>query len=157
MPNYPDNNPLPPSGGGTFEGGNSTPFYPEGAMFQPDGTRGVENAAAFQETARAPGVIPAGNTDRSPYDRDPNGYRWLRGIVDYDPQDKVWILFYSQVPQPNDPFNGQITLADHPKLTGLRDEQVVLVEGGIDTENLDPRTGFPKYRIAKLTPLTASR
>ncbi|WP_166829592.1 hypothetical protein [Thalassoroseus pseudoceratinae] len=157
VPVYPDANTVPPAGGGgTFGGGNSTPFYPEGAMFQPDGSRGVENAANVQSTARASGVVPAGNTELSPYDRDPNGYSWLRGIVDYDPQDNVWIIFYSQVPQANDPFNGQITLADHPKLTGLQDGEVVFVEGGIDNTNLDPRTGFPKYRISRIVPLRAS-
>ncbi|NOX54828.1 MAG: hypothetical protein GXP27_10400, partial [Planctomycetes bacterium] len=90
---------------------------------------------------------PSGQPHPFAYDRQ--NYRWLRGIVDYDESDNTWHLMYAAKPDPDDPYGGDITLADHPDLSKLRDGDIVLVEGRVDTASTDA-LGKPQYRIEKL-------
>ena len=93
---------------------------------------------------------PQGNV--SPYDYDRITFRWLRGLVDYDTQDKSWYIIYSLAPSADDPFGGGITLVGDDRLNHLRNGQVVLVEGGIDYNKTD-RNGRACFRVENLTPL----
>ena len=59
----------------------------------------------------------------NPYDYDKTGYTWLR-----------------------DKFGGSLILGDNPKLKDLQNDDVVLVEGRLDTVRKDDR-GMPIYKI----------
>lgn len=88
----------------------------------------------------------------SPYDYEPTGLRWLRGKVDYDRQDGAWHLIYDLTPDPGDPYGGSITLVPDERLEGLREDDVVLVEGSVDDSVVD-RLGKPRYRPTGVFPL----
>ncbi len=176
------NNLVPPAtnggtGGGSFGGGNSTPFGPDGASFQqnPPGESvsqvRYEQAANRQElqlTAHQPATnetyavvnafaedpqpfttTPPANKP-NPYGHDAIGYRWLRGLVDFDERQKAWVLIYNPSPGPQDAYRGQITLIDNGQLQTLQNNDVVLVEGQVDPAFRDPGTGKPQFRIQKL-------
>ncbi len=92
-----------------------------------------------------------------PFGYDRQAYTWLRGVVDYDENEGAWHLMYSLKPSPDDPYGGDLTLADHPDLAKLKDGDVVLVEGRLDPHLLDS-LGKPRYRIEKLVgPLSPKR
>lgn len=95
-------------------------------------------------TGRGP-ADPA-EMELNPYDYDPGKYSWLRGVVDCDPSDKTWNLIYDVTPDFDDRFQGSITLADDPRLSVLRNDDVVLIEGRVDERQTD-RRGKPVYRI----------
>ena len=174
VPNYGDPETLPPSSGsGTFEGDNREPFRSDGASFQPnDATQAVgsvrfERDTASRElqltahqppTAESEPVVftsdemfqSAENTaivtqKPNPYGYDAVGYRWLRGIVDFDEKEQSWILIYNPAPGPQDAYKGQIMLVDNGQMRNIKSNDVVLVEGQVDLS-----TGRPHYRIAKL-------
>jgi hypothetical protein len=92
----------------------------------------------------------------NPYGRDTEHANpsWLRGVVNFDPQEKTWQIIYSNKPDSRDRNGGSLTLADHPDLAQCRDGDVVLVEGAIDAGQTDTR-GKPVYALDKVTPLTA--
>ena len=83
----------------------------------------------------------------SPYDHDKKKYTWLRGKIDYDEGSKTWQIIYSL--DPADQYGGSLTLVDHPsfKKLNLKNDDVVLVEGQLDTIGL---AGKPNYKINKL-------
>ena len=85
----------------------------------------------------------------NPYSHDTKGYTWLRGKVDYDERDKAWHITYSQQPLGQDTYGGSLTLMDDEKLDALLANDVVLVEGGIDTARRD-RFGKPMYRVQRV-------
>lgn len=72
-------------------------------------------------------------------------FRWLRGIVDFDPVNQQWIMNYDQS---NDP----IALNNHSDLSRLRPGEIVLIEGFIDESKPD-KQGRPVYQINKLMAL----
>ena len=80
----------------------------------------------------------------NPYDYDKTGYTWLRGKVDFDQKTKSWQIIYSL--SGKDKFGGSLILGDNPKLKDLQNDDVVLVEGRLDTVRKDDR-GMPIYKI----------
>jgi hypothetical protein len=88
--------------------------------------------------------------DVSPFAYDASGHKWLRGVASFDPQDRMWNLVYSDVPDQEDPLVGNVTLANHEALGGLKDGDIVLVEGELSDSSRDSR-GQPTYVIRKLT------
>lgn len=97
-----------------------------------------------------PGSNPptkAASPTPSPYDYDDKTYSWLRGKVDYDEVSKTWVIIYSL--DPKDKYGGSFTLANDEKLKKLRNDDVFLVEGKIDSTAKDSR-GKPIYRIDTL-------
>lgn len=92
----------------------------------------------------------------NPYGRDQKhaNPEWLRGVVDYDAQQRTWQIIYAASPDPRDPNGGSLTLAPHPNLATCRSGDIVLVEGAIDARTTDSR-GKPLYAIDAVTPLTA--
>ncbi len=85
----------------------------------------------------------------NPYDYDREGYSYLRGIVDFNDDDKTWHIIYNLKPTRDDKFSGAIQLLPDPALRSLRPGQVVYVEGGVDYKNVDGR-GKPQYRVDHL-------
>jgi hypothetical protein len=171
VPNYGDPGDLP-APNGTFEGGDRA-LGRDGASFQRDnpsqsvgsvrfdrdaGTRELQLTAhqpAPLETrpvvmASYPEAESAASKKPNPYGYDAVGYRWLRGLVDFDEQQKAWVLIYNPSPGPRDLYKGQITLIDNGQLRNLKNNDVVLVEGQIDSTSRDADTGKPQYRITKL-------
>jgi hypothetical protein len=73
-------------------------------------------------------------------------FTWLRGIVDFDPQDQRWVIVYSADPEGNDRYGGCLTLSDHAVLKLVKPGDVVYVEGTVDESSLDQH-GKPIYRI----------
>lgn len=165
VPNYGDA-PGGTTGGGTFNNENVSPFSPGASLTPPTGNvqvvahdsvqppgrlnqQTVQNSVPIHTQATVESSMP------NPFDRDPQGYRWLRGVVDYDQVDRAWILFYSAAPETDDPLKGRVVLVDDPRLRNLRDGDVVFVEGRLDVNSRDARSGLPKYRITGLKgPLT---
>ncbi len=85
----------------------------------------------------------------SPYKKDPNGYRWLRGTVSRDPKSKVWRLRYSDDANDGDPYGGSLALVDDEALDTLIDNDVIVVEGTID-QSVPDRYGKPSYRVERM-------
>jgi hypothetical protein len=105
------------------------------------------SASSDDPDIRRPVAKPA----PSPYKKDPNGYRWLRGVVARDPKTNAWRITYSRNPLDHDPYNGSLTLVDDELLDTLMDDDVIYVEGTVDRTTLD-RYGKPSYRVIKMTP-----
>ncbi len=85
----------------------------------------------------------------NPYAYDRNNHSWLRGVVDYDEQDKSWHLIYDLTPDSQDEYGGDITLIDDTRLDFIQNDDVVLVEGRIDSSIRDS-FGKPCYRVKKI-------
>ncbi len=90
---------------------------------------------------------PAGGP--SPYARDPQGYSWLRGVLDFDRQDNRWRLRYSPNPTDGDAYGGEVALELSQDMSGFQPGDVVLVEGDFDPNCAD-RFGKPCYRVQRL-------
>jgi hypothetical protein len=85
----------------------------------------------------------------NPYRYDSNAYTWLQGVVDYDPETKTWHILYNLKPDFKDRYSGGITLIDDPALKKIRDGDVLLIEGRVDSSVTD-EFGKPCYRIEKI-------
>ncbi len=109
--------------------------------------RGAATAADQREPRRL-----AAKSAPSPYKKDPNGYSWLRGVVTRDPKTGSWRLTYSRDNLDDDPYEGNLTLADDEALDVLKDGDVILVEGTVDSSFPD-RFNKPSYRVDRLTSL----
>jgi hypothetical protein len=175
---YGDPGNLPSSGTGSFGNENITPFGPDGANFQRDSSTEAVSRVQYEPGSRTRelqltahqtsppetftktepftdetlAVRGSPNLEKkpNPYGYDAVGYRWLRGIVDFDESQKAWVLIYNPVPGPNDSYQGQITLIDNGQLRKLKNNSVVLVEGQVETTSRDPGTGKPQYRVQTL-------
>jgi hypothetical protein len=93
----------------------------------------------------------AGKSTPSPYKKDPHGYRWLRGVVFRDSETDLWRLTYSRDDLDDDPYEGNLTLSDNPRVDALKlkDGDVILVEGALDRLHAD-RFNKPSYRVANV-------
>jgi len=85
----------------------------------------------------------------SPYKKDADGYRWLRGTVARDPKTKAWRITYSDNPNDTDAYGGNLALVYDECLDTLIDQDVVVVTGTID-ESVPDRFGKPSYRIQRM-------
>lgn len=93
-------------------------------------------------TSAAPGQAP------SPFNYDHKSYRWLRGIVEFDEQEKSWNITYNATPDQTDKFGGNIVLLDQGKLNRFKNGDVVLIDGHIDGSQQD-RMGKPCYLVTR--------
>jgi hypothetical protein len=89
----------------------------------------------------------------SPYLKDPNGYKWLRGVVSRDARTNSWRITYSRDPLDDDPYGGSLTLVDSPLLDTLLDDDTVIIEGAVDRSALD-RYKKPSYRATSIRRIT---
>jgi len=111
--------------------------------------RSVSNGSTV--TARPTKFSDAGE-GRKPFGYDTRNYTWLRGYIDYDPQDQRWIMIYSSTPESSDRFGGSVTLQDHQLLSRVKPQDHVLVEGDLNQAAFDQH-GKPMYRIDKIVRL----
>jgi hypothetical protein len=160
-----------PFGGGAPPAAQMTPANPAGVQLQTIEPAYPTGAATPATTVANNGGDPFDSSMRpvssgsnvaartandpsrpNPFAHDARNFAWLRGIVDFDPQDQRWVMVYSGNPDAADRFGGSITLGDHPQMNRIKPGDVVLVEGGVDESSLDQH-GKPLYRIDKLVPL----
>jgi hypothetical protein len=88
----------------------------------------------------------------SPYKYDREKFQWLRGVVDYDSEARSWNIIYNVEPDQQDQFGGSIVLAGADEFETLQNDDVILVEGGIDAKQLDA-LGKPMFRVDRLVRL----
>jgi hypothetical protein len=80
------------------------------------------------------------------FDYDRASYSYLRGVVDFNPRNKTWHIVYSPNPDRKDKYGGAFELIDSPKLRGLRDGDVVFIQGRVHPQLVDSH-GKPKYEV----------
>jgi hypothetical protein len=80
------------------------------------------------------------------FDYDRTSYSYLRGVVDFNPGNKSWRIIYSPSPDRKDKYGGAFELIDSPKLRGLRDGDVVFMQGRVHPQIVDSH-GKPKYEV----------
>ena len=146
-----------------FEQPGATPFQRDG-MGRNESTAepGPVFASASDVELGEPDVLQAGFSrtpaaedefqppQPNPFDHDAETFRWLRGVVDFDAQEKRWHILYDLNPEESDELGGEIALVGEPQvLRALRVQDVVLVEGHVDTSAQD-RFGKPCYRVEHL-------
>ncbi|QDV20429.1 hypothetical protein Pan153_51040 [Gimesia panareensis] len=102
------------------------------------------------------GASPAKGQAPSPFSYDRQNYRWLRGIVEFDEQEKSWNITYNATPDRTDKFGGNIVLLDQGKLNRFKNGDVVLIDGHIDGSRQD-RMGKPCYFVTKAQRLVPKR
>jgi hypothetical protein len=103
----------------------------------------------FDPVTSPAGPQPQADPADEAFGYDRSGYRWLRGVVDYDPNGRNWNIIYGLPPDPHDEFGGSLTLADGAELRDLRNNDVVLVEGRIDPSAGQDVLGKPLYRVTR--------
>lgn len=109
------------------------------------------NSAEFRTQVRSNAVTPAGATEEV-FGYDADNYSWLRGIIEFDPKRMAWHLTYSQSPDDNDQFGGEVTLKNPEHFRFLRSGQAVSVEGDFDSAQRD-RLGKPVYEATQIVPV----
>ena len=87
----------------------------------------------------------------NPYKYDRKNFQWLRGVVDYDSEARSWNIIYNIEPDEQDEFGGSIVLqgAGADQFETLQNNDVILVEGKVDTKRLDA-FGKPVFRVDHL-------
>lgn len=105
-------------------------------------------SAEFRTEVRSSLVTPASATTNK-FGYDAENYSWLHGTVEYDSKHKVWHLTYSQSPDENDQFGGEVTLKNPELFKTLRSGQAVKVVGEFDPTQRD-RLGKPVYEVSEL-------
>lgn len=169
-PSVPDDGFRRPQG----DGANASPFYPSSAVPRqnntaqappataaprPDYLAGVDEydssqkiaPASFETTADEDfGAVPAATSESEDgFGYEHGGYRWLRGVVDFDPEQKNWQIIYGLTPDSGDKFGGSLILVDNGQLTDFQDNDVVLVEGKLDPQAGQDVLGKPFYRVSR--------
>lgn len=83
---------------------------------------------------------PGGDPDSSDDLNDPAVFlhdgNIYRGIVKFDDEEQTWYLRYERLADP-ETGEGMIYLAPSAKLSSLRNNLTVLIEGGVDNKQLD--------------------
>jgi len=102
----------------------------------------------------APTTVPAIN--ESNYGYDVAGYTWFKGTVEFDKADGAWHLMYAVTPSQNDPYGGDISLVDDPRLEALQHNDVIYVTGTLKS-GLTDRVGKPRFQIQQLSNITAGK
>lgn len=110
--------------------------------------RSNARSAEFSTQVRSNVVTPVSATnERFGYDRE--SYSWLQGTLEFDAKQKVWYLMYSQSPDDDDQFGGEVTLKNSADFKYLRSGQLVRVEGQFDPTHRD-RLGKPMYEASRI-------
>ena len=105
-------------------------------------------SANFNTQVRAGSVVPA-SAVADKYGYDAESYKWLKGVIEFNPKLQIWHLTYSQNPDDNDQFGGEVTLKNTAHFKYLRNGEAVRVEGQFDSQQVD-RLGKPVYEVARI-------
>lgn len=124
-----------------------SPFFQEddlGPSTQSDNPVRINGSAA-----RPVSIARVAGTDiPQEYGFDAADYRWLRGMLRYDPASRGYRVIYSLAG--NDSFGGSLSLnVSEAQLNGLSDGDPVDIHGHIDTSAVDGR-GRPIYHVEDL-------
>jgi len=106
---------------------------------------------AGSTVAGRPFSAGARQAGHEPYDYDHADYRWLRGVAHYDQQHQTWHVMYSRRPDGDDHFGGDIGLSRNASLNGLKNNQLVYVEGHVNPDDRDFRNK-PRFDVSYLEP-----
>ncbi len=113
-----------------------------------DATTSNVRSANFQTQVRANTVLPA-STVKDKFGYDAEGYSWLKGVIEFNPKLQIWHLTYSQNPDDNDQYGGEVTLKNTAHFKYLRSGETVRVEGQFDAQQAD-RLGKPLYEVVRM-------
>ena len=131
-----------------------------GAVIQAKNETKTTAPAAFTAPASAQPIDPAPSTvpmiNESNYGYDTAAYKWFKGTVEYDKTDGAWHLMYAPTPSQDDPYGGDISLGDDPRLEALQDNDVVYVTGTLES-GLTDRVGKPRLKIEQLSNITVEK
>ncbi len=105
-------------------------------------------SANFNTQVRANNVLPA-SAVKDQFGYDAEGYSWLKGVIEFNPKLQVWHLTYSQNPDDNDQYGGEVTLKNTAHFKYLRSGEIVRVEGQFDPQQAD-RLGKPVYEVVRM-------
>lgn len=105
-------------------------------------------SANFNTQVRANNVLPA-SAVKDQFGYDAEGYSWLKGVIEFNPKLQVWHLTYSQNPDDNDQYGGEVTLKNTAHFKYLRSGEIVRVEGQFDPQQAD-RLGKPVYEVVRI-------
>ncbi len=105
-------------------------------------------SANFNTQVRANTVLPA-SAVKDQFGYDAEGYSWLKGVIEFNPKLQVWHLTYSQTPDDNDQYGGEVTLKNTAHFKYLRSGEIVRIEGQFDPQQAD-RLGKPVYEVARI-------
>ena len=150
-------NPMTPFGS---EEAEKSPFGDAAAASFDESVRLVEDASFVTPKTQLTPVASIRNIADSsevavaasvPYKYDRENFQWLRGVVDYDSEAGSWNIIYNIEPDQQDQFGGSIVLAGAAadQFETLQNNDVILVEGEVDTKRLDA-FGKPMFRVARL-------
>lgn len=107
-------------------------------------------SANFNTQVRANTVLPASAVNhQNQFGYDAEGYSWLKGVIEFNPKLQVWHLTYSQTPDDNDQYGGEVTLKNTAHFKYLRSGEIVRVEGQFDGQQVD-QLGKPVYEVVRL-------
>lgn len=113
--------------------------------------RSSVRSAEFRTQVHSNVITPASATEAQ-YGYDSENYSWLRGVLEFNPKQKTWSLTYSQSPDDNDQFGGEVTLKNPEHFKSLRSGQIVQVVGQFDPTQRD-RLGKPHYEASEIVPV----
>lgn len=141
----PDPRDLPQSQFERDLGGSSTFFEPEAESFPTDG--GIQLASGNHLDSAIQQV--SGRLDHGEYGFDTNDYRWLRGVLRYDPSGNDWAVTYSLAAR--DRFGGTLSLAlSAEQLNGLNEGDNIDVIGYVD-DSIQGQRGQAIYRVNSIS------
>ena len=140
---------IPADGTLTGAAGDVIQAKSEPTVKTPAVVAGPESARPIDST---PTTVPVIN--ESNYGYDTAGYKWFKGTVEYDKADGAWHLMYAPTPNENDPYGGDVSLANDPRLDALQNNDVIYVTGTLES-GLTDRVGKPRFQIEQLSNITA--
>lgn len=123
---------------------------PEMSLADDDSGPATSNvrSANFNTQVRANNVLPA-SAVKDQFGYDAESYSWLKGVIEFNPKLQVWHLTYSQNPDDNDQYGGEVTLKNTAHFKYLRSGEIVRVEGQFDPQQAD-RLGKPVYEVVRM-------
>ncbi len=133
--------------------GQAKPTTPAGFV-APESPRRLDLAGTTSSPIVDGASAPVIN--ESNYGYDAVGSTWFKGTVEYVKADGSWHLLYAPTPSQTDPYGGDISLADDPRLEALQHNDVVYVTGTIASGLVD-WAGKPRFKIDQLSNITAGK
>ena len=127
----------------------TVPAYEYRALPQPDANVYQANSFVPRPTPQDLGTrnIPTQSDTPMDYGRD---YSWLRGTLEYsNVRGGMWKVRYAPL-SIDDPYGGSVVLDSDPTEAGLKNGDIVLVEGKISRPNGRPGLPTPLYQVQNI-------